>query len=386
MRIVHIITRLIVGGAQENTISTVLGLTQKPDVNVYLISGPTRGPEGSLVDRVAGIPGLYYETPHLVRPVHPIKDVLALIDLVRLLKTLKPDIVHTHSGKAGVLGRIAARIAKTPIIIHTIHGPSFGDFQGKIPNLIFLTAEKFAAKYTTHFIAVSQAMIHQYLRAGIGRQNQYTCIYSGFNLEPYLTVKNDLQLRAKYGILPDDIVIGKIARLFKLKGHDDLFAIAPRITKQFPKVKFMLVGGGEWEGRFKKLAEDSGLKDRFIFTGLVPPEEIPSLIGIMDIVVHLSRREGLPRSIAQGLAAGKPVIAYDCDGAREACIDRVTGYLVPAGDTERLVTALTYLISSPTLRESLGKAGRDLAIKKFSEEEMVRNIYNLYVRLCDTIM
>lgn len=386
MRIVHIITRLIVGGAQENTISTVLGLTQKPDVNVYLISGPTRGPEGSLVDRVAGIPGLYYETPHLVRPVHPIKDVLALIDLVRLLKTLKPDIVHTHSGKAGVLGRIAARIAKTPIIIHTIHGPSFGDFQGKIPNMIFLTAEKFAAKYTTHFIAVSQAMIHQYLRAGIGRQNQYTCIYSGFNLEPYLTVKNDLQLRAKYGILPDDIVIGKIARLFKLKGHDDLFAIAPRITKQFPKVKFMLVGGGEWEGRFKELAEDSGLKDRFIFTGLVPPEEIPSLIGIMDIVVHLSRREGLPRSIAQGLAAGKPVVAYDCDGAREACIDRVTGYLVPAGDTERLATALTYLISSPTLRESLGKAGRDLAIKKFSEEEMVRNIYNLYVRLCYTTM
>jgi glycosyltransferase involved in cell wall biosynthesis len=386
MRVVHIITRLIVGGAQENTISTVLGLRQKPDIDVYLISGPTSGPEGSLVGRVAGIPGLYYETPHLIRPVHPIKDVLALRDLVWLLKKLKPDIVHTHSGKAGVIGRIAAKLARTPIIIHTIHGPSFGNFQGRVANMVFLAAERLAGKYTTHFIAVSQAMINQYLKAGIGRQNQYSKIYSGFNLEPYLTARNDPQLRARYGILPDEIVIGKIARLFKLKGHDDLFAVAPAITKQFPKVKFMLVGGGEWEERFKKLAESSGLKDKFIFTGLVPPEEIPSLVGIMDIVVHLSRREGLPRSIAQGLAAGKPVVAYDCDGAREACIDRVTGYLIPAGDTERLATALTYLISSPTLRESLGKSGREIAVRKFSEEEMVNRIYNLYLRLCDRLM
>lgn len=383
MRIVHIITRLIVGGAQENTISTALGLLKKPDVEVYLVSGPTRGPEGSLVNRVANIPGLYIETPYLVRPIHPLKDALALVDLVKLIKKLNPDIVHTHSGKAGFLGRLAAKMANTPVVIHTIHGPSFGDFQGPLANALFLTAEKIAAKYTTHFIGVSRAMIDQYLSVGIGKPEMYSCVYSGFDLKPFLNVSNDPQLRRKFGIGPDDVVIGKIARMFKLKGHDDLFSIAPRLVAQFPKIKFLLVGGGEWEEKFRTLARQTGLQEKFIFTGLVSPEEIPALIGIMDIVVHLSRREGLPRSLAQALAAGKPVVAYNCDGAQEVCIDTVTGYLVPPGNTERLFTALSYLINSPTLRQSFGKAGRELVIKKFSEDNMVERIYKLYANLLE---
>src|SRR5207245_11680235 len=173
MRVTHVITRLIVGGAQENTVASVLGLRRKPDVEVSLISGPTFGPEGSLAAEVASVPGLLTVVPHLVRPVHPWKDWRALRRLAALLRTQRPDIVHTHSGKAGILGRLAARRARVPVIVHTIHGPSFGAFQGRLPNAVFARAEHFAARVTTHFVVVADAMRDQYLARGIGRPAQY---------------------------------------------------------------------------------------------------------------------------------------------------------------------------------------------------------------------
>jgi len=158
MRIAHVITRLIVGGAQENTIATVLGLRRKPGVEVRLISGPSLGPEGSLEPEVAAVPGLLTVLPHLVRPVHPWHDVVAWQQLARWFRQYQPRIVHTHSGKAGILGRLAAHRAGVPVIVHTIHGPSFGPFQGAVANGLFRTAERLAGRYTTHFITVAHAM------------------------------------------------------------------------------------------------------------------------------------------------------------------------------------------------------------------------------------
>jgi len=158
MHVTHIITRLVIGGAQENTVATVLGLRQKSGVEVGLISGPTIGPEGSLESEVSKIHGLLTIVPELVRPVHPLKDWFALLRIERILREQKPDIVHTHSGKAGILGRLAARRAGVPIIIHTIHGPSFGKFQNGLGNFIFRAAERRAAGATTHFVVVADAM------------------------------------------------------------------------------------------------------------------------------------------------------------------------------------------------------------------------------------
>src|SRR5581483_11715691 len=149
--------------------------------------------------------------------------------LEKIFREQKPDVVHTHSGKAGILGRLTAKRAGVPIIVHTIHGPSFGNFQNDLSNFIFRSAEKIAARDTTHFIVVADAMKQQYFAAGIGKPAQYTKIFSGFNLEPFFAAKNNLDLRKRLGIAPDDFVVGKIARLFKLKGHDDLFAVAPEI-------------------------------------------------------------------------------------------------------------------------------------------------------------
>ena len=211
IRIEHVITRLIVGGAQENTLSTVLYLRKIPQLEVTLTAGPSEGPEGSLTRR---------------------------------FQRLKPQIVHTHSGKAGLIGRMAAAFAGVPVVFHTIHGPSFGAFQGAGANLIYTNAERLAGRFTDHFVVVANAMRDQYLAAGIGKPEEYTRVFSGFSLEPYLRAGNDLKLRAKYGLEPDDVVIGKIARLFHLKGHDVLFQIAPRIIQAEPRVKFLLVGDG----------------------------------------------------------------------------------------------------------------------------------------------
>ena len=252
MRVIHVITRLIVGGAQENTIASVLGLRVKPGLDVSLVSGPTLGPEGSLESVFAGCPDLLTIVPELVRPLHPWKDCLAWRKLTELFRARRPEIVHTHSGKAGILGRLAAARAGVPIIVHTIHGPSFGPFQGPFANALFRSAERYAARVTTHFVVVAEAMKQQYLAAGIGRPDQYTTIFSGFALEPFLSSTNDLQLRAGFGLAPDDIVIGKIARLFKLKGHDDLLAVAPELVRRCPRIKFLLVGDGPWRGRFEK--------------------------------------------------------------------------------------------------------------------------------------
>src|SRR5213593_885926 len=238
MRVTHVITRLIVGGAQENTIASVLGLTRKPGLEVNLVSGLTQGPEGSLAGAFADCPGRLTVVPDLVRPLHPWKDFRAWWRLTRLFRTQRPGIVHTHSGKAGFLGRLAAARAGVPIVVHTIHGPSFGHFQGPLANLLFRAAERWAGKVTTHFVVVANAMREQYLAAGIGRPELYTRIFSGFALEPFLSATNDLGLRARLGLAPQDVVVGKIARLFKLKGHDDLFALAPDLVWECPQIRF----------------------------------------------------------------------------------------------------------------------------------------------------
>ncbi|HYV27814.1 MAG TPA: glycosyltransferase family 4 protein [Candidatus Eisenbacteria bacterium] len=381
MRVIHVITRLIVGGAQENTVASVLGLQQKTGMEVSLISGPTTGPEGSLEFVFNAHPELLTVVPALVRPVHPWKDWLALQRLTKLFRTRRPDLVHTHSGKAGILGRLAAHRAQVPTIIHTIHGPSFGQFQGSLPNLVFKTAELLVAQYTTHFVTVANAMTRQYLAAGIGQSQQYSRIFSGFQLEPFLMTKNDLQLRASLGIAQADFVVGNISRLFKLKGHDDLFAMAPALVKEFPHFKFLLIGDGPWRQRFEQKASSPQLRNHFVFAGLIPPAEIPSYVGIMDALIHLSTREGLPRALPQALAAARPVVAYDCDGAGEVCRENETGFLLPPGDLSGIMDRLRRLCSDAALRERLGHAGQELVRQNFSVERMVDDLYALYLRL-----
>jgi len=381
MLVTHVITRLIVGGAQENTVSTVVGLQTRSEFRTNLISGPTLGIEGTLASEFESFPGVLQFCPSLVRPVSIQRDLKALYHLKATFKAASPTIVHTHSGKAGILGRWAAHMARVPIIIHSVHGPSFGPWQGTLPNFIFRTAERRAGRVTSHFISVANAMTDQYVQAGIGSRKDYTRIFSGFPLEPFLASHNDLELRGKLGIASDDIVVGKIARFVPLKGHDDLFAAAPGLIRQAPKLKFLLIGGGPLETKFKEIAQAMNLEKHFVFTGLVPPAKIPALTGIMDLLVHLSTREGLPRALPQALAAGKPVVAYDCDGAGEVCIEGQTGFLVQPRDFRSLEQRTTQLATNPELRIKFGERGRSYVRQNFSVQRMVDEIAAVYLKL-----
>lgn len=377
-RILHVITRLIVGGAQENTVASVLGLRERPDLQVELISGPTTGPEGTLEPLFDSIPGALRTLPELIRPVRPWTDWIAYRRLTEHFRRESPHIVHTHSGKAGILGRLAARKAGVPIILHTIHGPSFGSFQGPLSNLLFTGAERFAARVTDHFVVVADAMARQYVNAGVGRAEQFSRVFSGFDLDPFLSARPDPELAKRLGIQPGDFVVGKVARLFELKGHDDLFRAAPELLQRIPNLRILLVGDGPWRERFEALARQPPLNGRILFTGLIPPADIPRHLALMDVLVHLSRREGLARVLPQALAAGRPIVAYDCDGASEVCIDEQTGFLIQPDHLDALVNRLGQLADAPDLARSLAAEGQAFVRERFSTERMVLDLDHLY--------
>ncbi|MGD0017092.1 MAG: glycosyltransferase family 4 protein [Verrucomicrobiia bacterium] len=380
MKICHVITRLIVGGAQENTVSTCVGL-KRLGHDVDLVTGPQTGPEGSLYDavRAAGVPLIVLK--ELRRNPNPLLDVRAVMALRRLFLRNRYDLVHTHSGKAGFVGRLAARLARVPIVVHTIHGPSFYRYQNPLGNWIFTFAEQLAGAWTTQFVSVADAMTEQYLVAGIGTPSQYQTIHSGVQMDVFLRAQTDSALRASLGIMETDCVVGKVARLFRLKGHEFLFEAAPRIVAAVPNVKFLLVGDGIYRERFEREATRLGLREHFVFTGLVAPQEIPRYMALMDVLVHLSLREGLPRSLTQALACGKPVVAFDVDGAREVCRDGETGFLVRVKDADGVAEAVIRLLQDSALARKMGARGSELVREEFTEAGMVREIDELYRRL-----
>jgi len=378
LHVAHFITRMIVGGAQENTLWTVLDQHQEYGDRVTLISGVDDGPEGELLT-IAREAGVEVEIiPELGRSLHPWKDWKSYRSLIRLLKSDPPQILHTHSSKAGILGRAAARKLNIPVV-HTIHGAAFHYGQPALLHNLYKQAERWAGRRTDHFITVCDAMRDQYLAAGIRSRENYSTIYSGMDVDPFLTPSRPVEeIRRELGIMPDDIVIGKIARLFHLKGHHFVIQAAKRIVPQHPQVKFLFVGDGVLCDKYQQQIAEAGLSDHFIFTGLVPPSEVPDLIHAMDIVVHTSEWEGLARVLVQGLLAGKPVVSFDVDGAREVVIPNETGFLVPFADLDRLTESLTSLLKDRSLGERLGKNGRERFTETFRHETMTRQIREVY--------
>jgi glycosyltransferase involved in cell wall biosynthesis len=380
MRVTHIITRLIIGGAQENTLATIAGLRQK-GIEIKLLSGPTLGPEGSLEAEARKTPDLLTLIPELVRPVHPLKDFIAFRKLERALRDKLPDLVHTHSGKAGILGRLAAKRAGVPAIIHHIHGPSFGNFQGRLANFAFTAAERHAGRVTDHFFCSAGAMTWLYLAAGIGHSDQYTRIFSGFDQQPFLKATNDPAFRRALGLNESHFVIGKIGRLYHLKGHADAIAAFTRLAPLVPNARLLFVGDGILRNDLENQVRAQGLTGKVIFAGLVPPAEVSRHIGVMDCIAHLSYREALSRVLPQALAAGKPVVAYDFDGADEVCLENQTGFLVRMGDIEAAAQRLLQLAREPALRERFGQTGRNFVRENFSIEKMVNDQYAVYLQV-----
>lgn len=401
LRVAHIITRMIIGGAQENTLYNCRDLAEIHGDEVVLITGPSEGPEGSLLGQGRGAEqgdvgrgagdgagqgraGESFQIellPSLKRAIHP-RDWRAYYDLRRTLIEFKPDVVHTHSAKAGFLGRIAAWSLKIPAVVHTVHGAPFHPYQPWPARRLFEMCEWYAAQRCHAMISVADAMTDLLVNARIAPREKFTTIYSGMEVEPFLNAHQHRdRMRQELGFTPDQVVIGKIARLFHLKGHDDVIAAAEGLRGQADLVRFLFVGDGLLREELTRQIRERGLEKMFVFVGLVPPARIPEYLSAMDILVHTSLREGLARALPQALLAGKPVVSFDIDGAREVCITGETGFLVPPRDTSALKKALVTLVGDATLRQRLGAAGRARCEQPFRHEFMTARIRELYLRV-----
>jgi glycosyltransferase involved in cell wall biosynthesis len=394
MKIVHIITRLILGGAQENTLLTCKLLAQRGH-DVTLITGPALGPEGDLYQLAENAGFNFLILNELRRQINPIFDVPAYLTLKHLLARMKPDIVHTHSAKAGILGRYAACAIRhcepakggrgnlKPKIVHTIHGLAFHPYQNNLINKFYIAVEKAAAKRTDAFICVADAMTNQALAAGIGSPEKFTTAYSAIEEDNFLKAipsERINEFRGRYAILPDSIVLVTIARLFHLKGHEFIIESAKSLAQKFPNVIWLFIGDGILADKYKKWINDLGLGHRFRFTGLLPPDKIPLVIQSSDVLVHCSLREGLARTLPQAMLCGKPAISFDVDGAREV-VNVNTGRLIEPKNVEQLTAACEELIKDKSLREKLGSYARESVKEMFSPKTMVDKIEALYRRL-----
>ena len=378
MHIVHYITRLIVGGAQENTLLTVEDQHHLFGDRVTLITGPGLGPEGSLEERAVrgGLDVRLIQASR--RAIHPWHDWQTYRELIRLLREIKPDLLHTHSSKAGIIGRAAAAAMKLPCV-HTIHGASFHYGQSSLAFGLYRSLERWAAQRTNKFISVCDAMTDQYVAANVAPRDRFATVYSGFDVDQFLTPpRAPQQVRAELGFRPEHIVIGKVARLFPLKGHEFIVRAAKAVVDKCPAVRFLLVGDGILRSELETQLTALGLREYFVFAGLVPPGQVAELVHAMDIVVHTSVWEGLARVLPQGLIAGKPVVSYDIDGAKEVVIPGQTGFLVPPRTISELSAALSELVHDRSLRERLGAMGRARFTDQFRHQTMTRQIREVY--------
>ncbi|MEM8910136.1 MAG: glycosyltransferase family 4 protein [Planctomycetota bacterium] len=414
MRIAHVITRMIIGGAQENTLLNCLDLIDDFGDEVLLICGPSTGPEGNLLEQQGVVSAarasgdVRDESSHsdagagqwatqivadrlpvrcidsLRRNIHPWHDASAALELRRVISRFAPDVVHTHSAKGGLLGRMTAWQCDVPAVVHSVHGAPFHDYQSALARAFFIRCERWAARRCHHMICVADAMTDLMVDAGVAPRTQFTTVFSGMDVQPF--VDANLQrdgIRSQFGFRASDIVIGKIARLFHLKGHDDLVSAASQVVAANPNVRFLLVGDGLLRDSLQQRIDSEGLTNHFVFAGLVDPSRVPALIGGMDVLVHASYREGLARALPQALLAGKPVVSYDVDGAREVAIDGVTGRLVPAGDINGLANAMTMLASDADRRQQYGRAGQSRFLEQFRHQTMTRYIRQIYQETLD---
>jgi glycosyltransferase involved in cell wall biosynthesis len=373
---------MIIGGAQENTLYNCLDLIQQYGDNVLLMTGPSDGPEGRLLEQGRGEGVAVGEIPHLRRSIQPLDDWRAYRELLEAIGEFRPDVVHTHSAKGGILGRAAAWKLKVPAVIHTVHGAPFHPYQPWWVRKFFAACERWAARRCHRLVCVADAMTDLLGGAGDAKREKFTTVYSGMDVEPFLkATEHRDKIRRELGISSDAIVIGKIARLFHLKGHTYVIEAATEVIRSNPNVIFLFVGDGILRGELEAAIAARGLAGHFRFSGLVAPQRIPEYLGAMDILVHTSLREGLARALPQALISGVPVVSFDVDGAREVVLNGQTGFLVSPKDVVGVGRGLRELVLDERLRKKCGQTGREMFTDRFRHQKMTADLRRIYTEV-----
>jgi len=378
LRVLHAITMLEFGGAQRNTLDTVAAL-DRSEFAVGLACADT----GELLPEARGIADIdLFELSHLRREVRPLQDVRAHLELRRAIRRFRPDVVHTHSSKAGILGRLAARRERVPIVVHSIHGFGFGPHQSPAVRRAFLAAERIAAHWTTAFVAVSRRNLEEAVRLGLFGQDRGRVIRSGVDLAAFRSHAGGDAVREELRIPGAAPLVVQIACFKPQKAPERFVELAARVSHRVPEAHFLLVGDGELRAALERRRRESGLEDRLHLPGW--RRDIPAILDAATVVTLTSRFEGLPRVLVEALATGVPVVAMDVDGVAEVVRDGENGFLVGEGDVEALASRVAEVLRDRGLRERLaGATGRGLA--EFERGTMVRQQEELYRELSGAV-
>lgn len=372
-KVLTLITRLDLGGAQQVALETLKRLPAK-QYERWLVAGV-----GGLLDPEARqLKGVRVELwSSLKHRVSPFWDLVTLIKLVQFMRRLRPDLVHTHSSKAGFLGRMAARLAGVPRVIHTVHGWPFHPYQRPWTRWFYILLERAAVKWTSKMVAVSASTRRIGFEHGIGRPGQYTIIYPGTDLSGFAAGNNRLRaaIRKEFSFPQTAELIGMIACLKPQKKPSDFVRAAKRVIAVRPQARFLLIGDGVLRSKLEKEIKDEQLEGKLIMTGW--RRDVDRLLAGMDIFALTSLWEGLPCVHAQAMASGVPIVATAVAGTQEAVIHRQTGLLVKPGDPKDMAKALLLLLSHPRMRTTMGLQGRKRAYR-FGVEAMMADLLKLY--------
>jgi glycosyltransferase involved in cell wall biosynthesis len=377
-KVLHLITMLELGGAQQNTLFTVANLDRKR-FEVSLAYGP-----GGILDAEAEkIPDLRrFEIRNLVRPIHPLKDFLCILELAELFKKERPDFVHTHSSKAGIVGRIAARMAGVPCIVHSIHGFGFNPYQNFLVRNLFILLERLTAPWTAKLVAVSSENIREGLSLGIGTKEQYELIRSGVDLEKIrktAQASDRTKLRAALGLSPDQKAVLTVGPFKPQKDPVAFVRMAARAAKNCSQAVFLMVGDGELRPQVEAAAREGNLGDRLKLLGW--RRDIPELLNACDLFALTSLWEGLPRSGVEALIVGKPVVACAVNGVPEIVREGENGSLFPPRQPETMGDRVAQILNDDALLKRLSENAAASIGKSFDIHFMVEQQEALYAGL-----
>ncbi len=382
IRVLHIITRMIPGGADENTLQTVL-LLDKARFTVDLIVGGQS--DEMMLRRVENCRVVIL--PELVRNPSLSCDIKSFIKIMRIIRHEKYHIVHTHTAKAGILGRMAAWLCRTPIIVHTLHGTTFHRAMHASEAFFYRILERLTACITDQLVSVGDDLRQIYLNAGVGKPEQYVTIRSGFEISRFRLSDAEIALRRRkirreLGISDAAYVIGSASRLEPRKGQYYFIQSAQQLLSKYPDLVFILAGDGPSAEELRTLAQSLRIANKIHFLG--HRKDIEDVMSAMDVFVLSSLWEGLPQVLVQAAALGRPIVSFDAEGAKEIVHGGENGFVVPRGDENALTESLAYLISHPQRAREMGLRGRRFIGAEYDKEIMVRRIDELYSELLST--
>ena len=383
MRVVNVITRLNIGGASPPVISLTLGLSKLGHESVLVVGTPEPA-EGTLVPEARAAGAEVIEIPSLTRDPSPVRDTAALTKLYSFFVRYKPDVVATHMSKAGALGRLAARMAGVPVIVHTYHGKGFQVFDERWKTKMYLALERGLTRLASGSIVVGEQQKREFINWGIDSIDRIEVIRYGLDLIPYQNAANESdRLKAELGVPADVPLVGVVGRVVAIKGQDVFLRAASQLARRRTDVQFVIAGDGDRRAPFENLARELGIADRTHFLGW--RRDVPRVLAGLDVVVlpTVLDFEGTPLAVIEALAARRPVVATNVGGVAEVVRDGETGLLVPPKQIDALACAIEAQLNDPSRARRMARAGQELVVRSYQQTRMVHETAAYLSRLLD---